>query len=187
MTRERHVILRDGTPGIVRPIDPSDRDALVAGFEALSQESRLRRFFFNKKKLSEQELARLTHPDGVDHIGYGLLVQPEDESEETPIAVARCFRDKDERDLAEIAVVTADEWQGNGAGFELMRSLSDHALSVGIRRWFTAMFVDNTGMARLLSQFGELNDERDLGNGVIEAIYKITPPPGGFLPKGDRS
>ena len=116
--------LNDGTPGVVRPIDPSDRDALVAGFEALSPESRLRRFFYNKKKLSEDELSRLTHPDGIEHIGYGLLVQPEGEPEEIPIAVARCFRDKHERDLAEIAVVTADgtpespAWMGvNARGF----------------------------------------------------------------------
>lgn len=181
MTSERQVTLIDGTRGVVRPIGPSDRDALAAGFEALSPESRVRRFFYNKKKLSEDELARLTNPDGFDHIAYGLAVQLEGQSEEIPIAVARCFRDQKEDDLAEIAVVTTDEWQSNGAGVELMRSLSDHALSVGIRRWFTAMFSDNTGMARLLSRFGKLCDERDVGNGVIEAIYEIEPPPGGFL------
>lgn len=187
MTSERTVTLLDGTPGVVRPIDPSDREALALGFEALSPESRVRRFFYNKKKLSDRELDRLTNPDGLNHIAYGLAVRLDGASEEVPIGVARCFRDEKENDLAEIAVVTTDEWQSNGAGVELMRSLCDHAGKVGIRRWFTAMFSDNTGMARLLERFGRLTDERDVGSGVIEAIYEITPPPGGFLPKGSES
>lgn len=178
---ERIVTLLDGTPGVVRPIEPADRNALAAGFEALSPESRVRRFFFNKKKLSDDELVKLTNPDGLNHIAYGLAVRLADDGEETPIAVARCFRDGQENDLAEIAVVTSDEWQSNGAGVELMRSLSDHAMRVGIRRWFAAMFASNTAMARLLKRFGKLCDERNLGDGVVEAIYEIVPPPGGFL------
>ena len=51
MNAERPVILSDGTPGIVRPIVPSDREALAAGFENLDPDSRIRRFFFNKKHL----------------------------------------------------------------------------------------------------------------------------------------
>lgn len=39
-------------------------------------------------------------------------------------------------------MVTADPWQGLGAGEELMRSLSAAAMEVGIRRWFVAMFSD---------------------------------------------
>jgi RimJ/RimL family protein N-acetyltransferase len=181
MTTKRFVTLLDGTPGVVRPIEPTDRNALAEGFDALSPESRVRRFFFNKKKLSEDELAKLTNPDGLNHIAYGLAVRLGDGRAEIPIAVARCFRDGQENDLAEIAVVTRDEWQSNGAGIELMRSLSDHAMRVGIRRWFAAMFANNTAMVRLLDRFGKLRDERDLGNGVIETIYEIVPPPGGFL------
>ena len=138
-------------------------------------------FSFNKKTLSDDELVKLTNPDGLNHIAYGLAVQLAADGEEIPIAVARCFRDGQENDLAEIAVVTTDEWQSKGAGVELMRSLSDHAMRVGIRRWFAAMFANNTAMARLLNRFGKLCEERNLGDGVVEAIYEIVPPPGGFL------
>jgi predicted RNase H-like HicB family nuclease len=51
MNAERPVILSDGTPGIVRPIVPSDAEALAAAFENLDPDSRIRRFFFNKKQL----------------------------------------------------------------------------------------------------------------------------------------
>ena len=175
MNRERAITLLDGTEGVVRPIRPSDRDALVEGFETLSPESRIRRFFYNKKQLSENELAQLSDPDGIDHIAFGLAVKLDGASEAMPIAVARCFRDEGENDLAEVAVVTADEWQGAGAGAELMRSLSAAAVEVGIRRWFAAMFADNTAIHHLLNRFGKKCEQRDLGNGVVEAIYEIVP------------
>jgi len=173
---QRLVTLLDGTPGIVRPIRPSDRGALAGGFDALSPESRVRRFFYNKQSLSEMELDQLTHPDGVDHIAFGLAVKSPDTGEEMPVAVGRFFRDEAERDLAEIAFVTADEWQGVGVGYALMQSLTDAALSVGIRRWFASLLSDNTVSQRLLSRFGEKCEERGTGGGVVEVIYKIVTP-----------
>ncbi len=181
MTAARPVILLDGSRGIVRPIIPSDREALAASLEDLEPESRIQRFFFNKKHLSDSELTRLTNPDGVNHIAYGLAVMQDDGTVEMPIAVARCFRDEHEKDLAEIAIVTADLWQSYGAGVELMRSLSAAAVKVGIRRWFAAMFSDNTAIERLLNKFGTKCEERILGSGVVEVIYEIVEPPGGFF------
>lgn len=178
---ERHVVLSDGTPGIVRPIGPSDRDALVAAFEELDLESRNRRFLFSKSKLSDSELKRLTSPDGIHHIAYGLAVL--EGSKEVPISVARCFRDKEQKDLAEIAIVTADLWQSNGAGTELMRSLSAAAVSAGIRRWIATMYSDNEPVRHLLDRFGVKCEENDLGHGVVELIYEIKEPSEGFFPE----
>lgn len=174
MTGKRNVILRDGTPGYVRPIIPSDRAAFAAALEDLAPDSRMRRFLFNKTSLSERELARLSNPDGIDHIAYGLAVDLEGEF--TPIAVARCFRDPADATLAEIAVVTADAWQGKGAGAELMRSLSAAAHAVGIRKWFAPMLSDNTAMRRLLEDFAVKLSERDCGSGIVELLHGIKDP-----------
>jgi GNAT superfamily N-acetyltransferase len=174
MTGERNVILRDGTPGYVRPIVPTDGAALAAALEDLAPDSRMRRFLFEKTSLSNRELARLANPDGIDHIAYGLAVDLEGEF--TPIAVGRCFRDPLDPELAELAVVTADAWQGKGAGAELMRSLSAAAYAVGIRKWFAPMFYDNGGMRRLLDCFAEKISERDLGSGIVELVYAIREP-----------
>lgn len=171
MKGERRVLLRDGTPGIVRAIIPTDGEALAAALEDLAPESRMRRFFYDKTSISESELGRLANPDGVNHIAFGLAVDLEGEF--TPIAVARCFRDPQDRTLAEIAVVTADAWQRNGAGAELMRSLSAAAWEVGIRKWLAPMFSENTAMRWLLDQFAVKQEERDLGNGVVEVVYGI--------------
>lgn len=179
MTAKRSITLKDGTPGIVRPIGPADGDALAAGLEELSSESRIRRYFFNKGKISDSEMVRLANPDGVDHLAYGLAVMLDDDGEEeTPIAVARCFRDTREKDLAEMAVVTADLWQGVGAGSELIGSLSEAALKVGIRRWTAVTFSDNSPVRRLLQRFGKIRDERDLGGGVTELVFDLEKPQG---------
>lgn len=179
MTGERRVTLSDGTLGIVRAIVPLDGMALAGALEDLGQNSRVRRFLHDKTWLSESELTRLANPDGINHIAYGLAVDLEGDF--TPISVIRCFRDPEDETLAEIALVTADAWQGHGAGKELMRSLSAAALEVGIRRWIAVMFGDSPAMTHLLGQFGRKCEERDLGNGVIEAIYEIVEPEGGFL------
>lgn len=181
MAAERRVTLSDGTPGMVRPIRSSDSDALATSLEDLYPDSRIRRFFFDKKRFSDSELKRLANPDGVDHIAYGLAVSPNDDSEFTPIAVGRGIRDKLDEELAEVAIVTADLWQGLGAGTELMRSLSAAAVEVGIRRWLASMFADNIPVLKLLGKFGVQRERRNLGGGIIEVIYEIVEPPGGFF------
>lgn len=177
----RRVVLKDGTRGIVRPIVPEDKWALADALEDLAEDSRERRFLFNKTKLTEEELKLLSNPDGIDHIAFGLAVESGDDGEMLPIAVARCFRDPDVPELAEIAFVTADPWQGLGAGAELMRSLSAAAYRVGIRRWFAAMFSDNLAMKRLLDRFATKREEREIGGSVIEVIYDIKEPAGGLF------
>jgi RimJ/RimL family protein N-acetyltransferase len=174
---QREVVLTDGTRAIVRPIVSSDRFALAAALEELAPESRIRRFFYDKSSLSENELDRLTSPDGINHIAYGVAVFLEDGTEQMPIAVARCFRDHEQKDLAEVAVVIANQWQGRGVGVELLRSLATASLEVGIHRWFASMFTYNTAMKHLLDHFGTLCENQDLGNGVIEVIYDISKPP----------
>ena len=176
MREERAVTLRNGTSGIVRTIIPSDADALATALWELAPNSRTRRFFFDKTDLSEKELEQFSNPDGIDHVAYGLAVEIEGEEEPKPIAVARCFRDKEDPQLAEIAIVTADAWQGLGAGSELLRSLSKAAYEVGIRRWFAPMFSDNFAMRHLLNRFATKIDERELGSGIIETVYIITKP-----------
>ena len=175
MSAERSVILRNGVAGVVRPIIPSDADALANALWELESDSRMRRFFFDKSDLSEKELEHLANPDGVNHIAYGLAVGIEGETE--PIAVARCFRDAEDPQLAEIAIVTADAWQGLGAGNELLRSLSEAAYSVGVRRWSAQMYSDNSAMRGLLDRSATKQIERMIGSGIVEMIYEITPLP----------
>ncbi len=169
----REIILRDGTIGKVRPLVPGDWGPLVEGLKSLSAESRIRRFFFDKRRFSENELQKLTHPDGVDHIAFVFEVPVGDNPKLKPIAVARCFRDPREPSVAEVAVVTRDEWQRCGAATELLRNLSVVAQSVGIRYWFAAVFSEHRVIRDLLNRFGEVYREAPVGSGVTEITYEL--------------
>ena len=52
---------------LLRLIQPGDKALLASGFKRLSPESRYRRFFLNKRALTESELCYLTDCDGTNH------------------------------------------------------------------------------------------------------------------------
>ena len=170
------VTLKDGTPAMIRTIGPDDAQALVRGLRALSPESRIRRFFYDKRGFSQRELERLTHPDGRDHLAYVLFVRDEAAGEMKPVAVARCFRSPEDPEMAEVAVVTSDDWQGLGVASALLQVLSKKALEVGIRRWFGALSADNAAVRRLLNRVGKPQLEQEVGRGVVEVVYEIADP-----------
>src|SRR5882757_3696326 len=63
--------LRDGTIVRCRPVRPSDRSKLLAGFERFSPESRYRRFFSPTPRLTSTMLDRLLDVDGDRRFAVG--------------------------------------------------------------------------------------------------------------------
>ena len=55
--------LRDGTPVLLRPVTPEDRERLVAGMAQLSADSRYFRFFTPLPRLAEEQLHYFTEVD----------------------------------------------------------------------------------------------------------------------------
>jgi GNAT superfamily N-acetyltransferase len=174
----REVVLGDASIVHLRPLVAADRDALIAGFQSLSPESRIRRFLFEKRIFSETELHRLTHPDGVDHIAFLAESRFGDEHEAELLAVARCFRDLHNPSLAEVALVTRDDWQGLGLGTALLHVLSEAAWRVGIRSWVASLFSDQRTMRRLLSLTGDVSKDIAVGSGVVEIVCHLHAPTG---------
>src|SRR3954454_23750113 len=93
---------------LVRPIVPDDKPLLVAGLRALSPQSAMKRFLTPKVSFSAAELRYLTEVDQHDHIAYVVL------EDGLLVAVARCVRTGP--DVADVAVVIGDHWQGQGLG-----------------------------------------------------------------------
>ena len=82
------VTLADGARLVIRPIEPTDRDLMAAGFERLSPESRYRRFFSPLPDLTGRQLDYLTR---VDHHDHEALVALDADSGDG-VAVARFVR-----------------------------------------------------------------------------------------------
>ncbi|HEY3943989.1 MAG TPA: GNAT family N-acetyltransferase [Solirubrobacteraceae bacterium] len=119
MTATTAATLTDARVALLRPLDSSDRERIVAAFDRLSEESRYRRFFAPLLQLSDRSLEYLTDIDHSDHEGIIALDPGTDEL----IGVARYVRGEPGSDRAEAAVVVADDWQHVGLGRALLERL----------------------------------------------------------------
>jgi acetyltransferase len=150
--------LRDGGEIAVRPIEPSDKAALRAAFEGLSEESRQRRFMGPAEELTDEDLIYLTE---VDHRRHEALVGLDPETRAI-IGVARWFRRPGDREVAELAVVVADDWQGRGIGSGLVAAINERARAEGIRRYHAIVSTDNVQVIEALERHGAVR--RDDGD-----------------------
>jgi GNAT superfamily N-acetyltransferase len=143
--------LRDGTPVLVRAIQPDDKERLQRGFQRLSEESRYRRFMAPLADLSPEQLTYLTEVDGLNHLAW-VAVRGDDLQE--GMGVARFVRLEEEPEVAEAAVTVVDDYQGAGLGTLLLGLLALAARSVGITAFRGYVQVGNAPIRELLDQFG---------------------------------
>src|ERR1700730_6834344 len=111
--------LRDGSLVEIRPLGPSDKRGLAAGFQRLSELSRYRRFLSPTAQLSDKQLRYLTDIDHHDHEALVAI----DPATRDGLGVARYVRSRARPDEAEFAVAVADDWQQRGLGTALLRRL----------------------------------------------------------------
>lgn len=141
--------LRDGAELCVRAIRASDRDALAAGFAAMSDDSRYQRFLTPIHELTERQLDYLTE---LDHDSHEALIAF-DPATGRFAGVARFVRLADPA-AAEAAVTVHDDWQGKGVGTALCNMLSDRARELGVERFTAVLLASNRSMLDVLSSLG---------------------------------
>ena len=149
----------------IRPIRPEDREALAAAHARLSPESVRRRYLTPKPRLTGRELSYLTEVDGTDHVA--LIAVDGDEI----VGVGRWVRLPDDPTTAEVAVVVADDVQGQGLGRRLGLALADAAVERGIARFNALLLSDNIAAHRLfrsISRRLESRHEAGLEELVVE-------------------
>jgi GNAT superfamily N-acetyltransferase len=156
-----NVAIRDGSEIQLRPIEPGDKESLLAGFERLSPESRYKRFLAPVNELRDRDLEYLTE---VDHHDHEAIVAQMPGGE--PLGVARFVRTSE--DSAEAAVAVADDWQGKGVGTALLTRLAERAREEGISRFTATCLSTNRDMLQLLRELGPTRILRS-GDGVVEA------------------
>jgi len=145
---EEHT-LDDGAKVVLRRLRSEDRDALLAGFERLSPESRYLRFFTAMHRLPTSIVDQLMRDDD-DHLAIVAtsVAQPGAPSE--GYGVARFIRLPDATDTAEAAVTVVDHMQKRGIGTLLLERLIDAARERGIRQFRAEILRGNTGIDALL-------------------------------------
>ena len=173
---EADVVAADGGTVHLRPIRPSDADALVKFHAGLSQRTRYLRYFSAYPRIPERDLYRFTHVDHHDRVALVAELGGE------IIAVGRYERHTG-TDEAEVAFVVADEHQGRGIGSVLLEHLAAAAREVGLRRFIAVVLAENVGMIRVFRdagyettrhmEYGEVTLEFDVDEtAVTEAVMR---------------
>ena len=91
-----------------------------------------------------------------------------DVADQPIVAVARYIRLPESREVAELAIVVNDDYQGQGMGAELVERLARAAVARGVTRFRATMLADNVGIHRLLEGLAAGPIERRRLGGLSE-------------------
>ena len=147
----RHLVLRDGTRIVIRPIRPEDREIEKQFVQNLSDETRYFRFLNAIRELSERMLTQFTRIDYFNQMALIAVIQ--ENGREIEIGVARYIVDPDGRNC-EFAIVIADAWQGRGIGSRLMMQLMEAARNRGLETMEGLVLASNHKMLSLMAALG---------------------------------
>jgi RimJ/RimL family protein N-acetyltransferase len=165
------VALKDGLSVLVRPLRPDDKRLLRSAFEALSPETRYRRFFAPLQSLSSQDLRYLTEVDHHDHEALAAI-NPENGM---IIGVARYVRSEDASE-AEVAVVVGDPWQQHGVATALLERLVERARQAGIERFVALVLSDNEDGLEFFRHVAKGGMTRRSASGHTELLMELPEP-----------
>lgn len=143
--------LRDGTPVLIRPLRPDDREREEDFLSRLSPQARRLRFLGTISEVTPALVDQLMDVDNVGRVAFVALVHEDGKLRE--IGVSR-YCVSDDRKQCECAVTVAEDWQGRGLGVLLMQHLIGMARRQGFTRMFSIDAADNQGMRDLAGYLG---------------------------------
>ncbi|MGQ0838721.1 bifunctional acetate--CoA ligase family protein/GNAT family N-acetyltransferase [Actinokineospora sp.] len=164
---EADVVLSDGGTVHLRPILPSDGDALLAFHSRLSERTRYFRYFGPYPHISARDLKRFSTVDHHDRVAFVTLLGDD------VIAVGRYER-LPEGDSAEVAFVVEDTHQGRGVGSILLEHLAAAARERGLGRFVAEVLAENSQMVRVFRDAG-YQVSREIDGGVLHLEFAIDP------------
>lgn len=144
--REAHVVLRDGSVALIRPVRADDHAGILELLRSLSGDARLNRFFSRATDL-EGEARRAIAVD--QRTQYGLVALA---SDGRVIAHAAYFAEPTGR--AEVAWEVADDQRGRGLGTLLLAHLAERAEEVGVGPFVAYVLPTNREMVEVLHESG---------------------------------
>jgi RimJ/RimL family protein N-acetyltransferase len=147
---------RRGRPVRVRHLTAADDELLVDLYHRLSPRSRWLRFFQHTQQASDEviwrEAIRLARLPPLEHAAL-IAIVPE-AGIDTAVGVARLARDLEKPDIAEVAVVIRDDYQGEGLGTQLLDLLVQVALASDLRQLHAISLEENTAIQRIVRASG---------------------------------
>ncbi|MET9342905.1 GNAT family N-acetyltransferase [Nonomuraea sp. NPDC003804] len=165
MTDGYDVLLRDGDIAHVRPLAPSDRQALHELVDRSSPRSAYLRFFSSGRTTAHAYMDTVTD-DGYD--GHALVATLRGRL----VAVVECIPLTD--GLADLAILIDDAAQGNGLGTLLLEHAALDAADHGVKELSAEVLSENVRMLRVLNDLG-LDVRRHVDGSVTQIRISLAP------------
>jgi acetyltransferase len=143
--------LASGESLFVRPVRHDDGELEETFVRALSLESRYQRMLSGGTKVTPEWIDSMTHIDYHRHMAFAVTTVSD--GIEQFVGVGRYVVDA-VKSSAEVALVLADAWQGQGLGRRLLETLLEHAASAEIREAVGTVLATNVAMLRLVRSMG---------------------------------
>lgn len=172
---ERTWLAPDGTPVRIRALRPDDLQRELEFARALSRQSLYLRLHYSPREVTERDAERLLELDYHDTMAIGALVAGD--RDDRIVGVSRYAR-IEASDRAECAIVVADEWQGQGLGTELMRSLAGAAKARGIATLEGTSLAENRRILAWARNFGIGARTEAAGGGLVRVMLELDSLPG---------
>ncbi len=148
---EEHVILKDGSQALFRPILPEDEPLLKAFILKVTKEDLYYRYFSEINEFTHEDLANMTQIDYDREMAFVAIHTLNEKSE--IIGVTRAVSDPDNTD-AEFSVLVRSDLKGLGLGRRLLDKMINYAAEHGLQRLTGITMPNNRGMITLARKLG---------------------------------
>ena len=147
----KKALLRDGTEVVLRPIKPEDEPLWLEMLGNCSKDSIYHRFRIDFQYRSHEIATEFCYIDYDREMA--IVAEVEENGKRILIGEGRLLADPD-LEMAEYAIIIADDWQKKNLGFLLTEYCLQIAYFAGVKRVAAETTTDNKGMLRLFKKLG---------------------------------
>jgi len=160
---EREFELKNNAKIVVRPSKASDVRGLQDLFYKLPPKDVYTRFFRSLKCLSVSEAEHLCN---VDYNQEMAFVVTTGEREKEKIIGSSFYMVNPSTNMADVAYMILNEWQGIGLGTILQQRMVEYAKSKGLKGFTADILAENTAMLKMAQKCGKVT--MNVSHGVYE-------------------
>ena len=166
---EKRFTLKDGTEVLLRPIKATDERLEQELLYSLSDQSIYLRFFSSTSAFPHERVQYYTTVDYDEHMA--IVAIQEVDGEERMVGVGRYIKEKDS-DMAELALLVKDDWQGKGLGSLMHEYLDNIARAHNIGGFKAEVLDQNKRALHVFTRLGR-KAKTEYDQGVYTVSYRF--------------
>lgn len=168
------VTTEDGRELTIRPIRPEDEPLAIDFHMGLSEQTVKLRYMYNfplEERITHDRLAQLTFIDYDREIA--LVAIDNNNGDPKLVAVGRLEMLSGTKEVAEFAILVADDYQRQGLGSALLERLLDIGKQEGVDRVFGKLLIKNRESVEFLHNFGFTTFPVEGEEGILMGVKEL--------------